>query len=87
MDSKKVGSAWPDFFDLPKIRLEMAGIAYQLQCAILAVQLCPHFLDIGGSPWSCSGRENHQKLVTQNDQKPCFSNWAFLDLETRFCKS
>ena len=37
-----MGSAWPDFFDLPKIRLEMDGSgneggAYQLQSAILAV--------------------------------------------------
>ena len=41
MDQQEV-SAWPDFFDLPKMSVEMAGIgndsdAYQLQGAIWAV--------------------------------------------------
>ena len=39
--SLKMDSTWPDFFDLPEIRLEMAGIgnegsAYLLRCARLS---------------------------------------------------
>ena len=36
-----------------------------------------HFLDTGGGPWG-------KHWPPQDDQKPCFSNLALLDLKTRF---